>query len=59
MQTPYMVMLVRANNVLTWDNMRAAFWPWLTLVGFVVFPSTFTSFQNSESLNNSQSGRLV
>ena len=52
-------MLVRANNVLTWDNMRAAFWPWLTLVGFVVFPSTFTSFQNSESLNNSQSGRLV
>jgi hypothetical protein len=59
MQTPYTVMLVEANEASTWDNVRAAFWPWLTLAGFVVFPGTFTSLQNSKSLKDSQSGKLV
>ena len=39
MQTPYTVILVGVNEVLTWDNVHAIFWPWLILIGFVIFPS--------------------
>lgn len=40
-------------------NILAAASLWTVLAGFVVFPSTFTSLQNSSSLSNSVPGRAV
>jgi hypothetical protein len=59
MQTPYMVMSVQANEASTWHNALAAIFSWLILAGYVVFPGTFTSLQNSDSLNNSGRGKFV
>ena len=59
MRTPYMVMSLQANEAPRRDNIRAAVFSWITLAGFIVLPGTFTSLKNSESLEESESGKAV
>ena len=59
MQTPYMVMVLEANEVPARINLLASLYLWLTLAGFVVFPGTFSSLQNSSKLVNSEGGKFV
>ncbi|EUC39966.1 hypothetical protein COCMIDRAFT_110018, partial [Bipolaris oryzae ATCC 44560] len=40
-------------------NILATIFLWTLLAGFVVFPGTFTSLQNTSSLNSSVLGRVV
>lgn len=58
-QTTYSAMAVEANEVSTKDNMLVAFWSWLTLAGFVLFPGTFTSLEQSGSFENNKAGKVV
>lgn len=58
-ETPYMAESTQANQAPAWDNIRAAFFSWLTLAGYVVFPETFTSLKTSQALAGSTSGRVV
>jgi hypothetical protein len=44
-ETPYMAKSTQANQALTWDNIRAAFFSWLILARYVIFPGTFTSLK--------------
>jgi hypothetical protein len=57
--TPYMAKSIQANEAPVWDNFRAAIFSWLTLAGYVVFPGTFTSLRNSQSLANNNSGKII
>jgi hypothetical protein len=57
--TPYMAQLVEENEAPLWDNFLAGLFSWLTLAGYVVFPSTFTSLKTSKTLANSNTGRVV
>jgi hypothetical protein len=50
--TPYVEMLLNLDTIPRLHNILAAFLGWLLLAGFVVFPGTFTSIQ--ESLSNDQ-----
>ncbi|KAF2458846.1 hypothetical protein BDY21DRAFT_264132, partial [Lineolata rhizophorae] len=59
LRTPYMLMVLEANEASGRDNALAAFFSWLTLAGYVVLPGTFTSLQNSQSLKDSESGKRV
>jgi hypothetical protein len=59
METPYMAKSTQANQAPTWDNIRAAFFSWLTLAGYVVFPGTFTSLKTSQTLASSTGGRII
>lgn len=43
-------MLLELDNIPMWHNFLAIVSSWLLLGGYVVFPSTFTSIQNSEAL---------
>lgn len=45
LQTRYMEMLLDLDKVPRSHNLLAAFFGWLLLAGFVVFPGTFTSIQ--------------
>ena len=58
-ETPYMAKSTQANQAPTWDNIRAAFFSWLTLAGYVVFPGTFTSLKTSQTLAGSTGGRII
>ncbi|KAF2183889.1 hypothetical protein K469DRAFT_581419 [Zopfia rhizophila CBS 207.26] len=59
MQTPYMVMSIKANQARQRYNICAGFFAWLTLAGYVVFPNTFTSLQSSDSLKESKEGQII
>lgn len=59
MQTPYLVMVSKADKAEKWDNYSAAIYSWFTLAGFIAFPGTFTSLKNSDSLSNSKDGQVV
>jgi hypothetical protein len=59
MQTPYMVMCIQANEAPRLDNVLAAIYSWVTLAGLIVFPGTFTSLANSDSLGNIKGGLVV
>jgi hypothetical protein len=59
MQTPYMVMSVQANEASKLHNFLAAMYSWITLAGYIVLPGTFTSLTKSDSLHNSNSGKVV
>jgi hypothetical protein len=58
-QTPYMVMSVRANQARKRYNLSAGIFAWLTLAGYVVLPNTFTSIQKSEALDKSEGGKVI
>ncbi|KAH8650368.1 hypothetical protein BGZ60DRAFT_389374 [Tricladium varicosporioides] len=47
-------MCTQANKVPSIHNILAAFFSWLTLVGFVVLPGTFTSLKHSNLLTYAQ-----
>ncbi|KAK9342183.1 hypothetical protein V1522DRAFT_440656 [Lipomyces starkeyi] len=57
--TTYMAKAVQANDAPLWDSVRAAFFSWLTLAGYVVFPGTFTSLKSSQTLAASNGGRFI
>jgi len=57
--TSYMAKAAQATQAPTWDNIRAALFSWLTLAGYVVFPGTFTSLKNSETLASNSSGKVI
>jgi hypothetical protein len=56
MQTPYMSMLLDVDKAKasSKDNQFAAVFSWMMLAGFIVFPATFTSLKNSDSLSDSK-----
>lgn len=41
------------------DKVLAAGFSWMILAGFIFFPGTFTSLENSESLRESKNGKAV
>lgn len=49
-----MQMLIAHDSVNRWNNFLAAFFTWLVLAGFILFPGTFTNIQELESVNNVQ-----
>ena len=57
--TPYMEMCTQANKVPIVDNILATLFSWLTLAGFVVLPSTFTSLKHSTTLSSSKGREIV
>jgi hypothetical protein len=57
--TTYMAKTVQANDAPLWDSVRAAFFSWLTLAGYVVFPGTFTSLKSSQTLAASNGGKFI
>ncbi|KAF8862724.1 hypothetical protein BDZ45DRAFT_585061 [Acephala macrosclerotiorum] len=57
--TTYMTKTVQANDAPLWDSVRAAFFSWLTLAGYVVFPGTFTSLKSSQTLAASNGGKFI
>ncbi|KAH7111109.1 hypothetical protein B0J11DRAFT_447671 [Dendryphion nanum] len=59
MQTPYMVMSIKANQAQQRYNIFAGLFAWLTLAGYVVFPNTFTSLRSSDSLSGSKGGQII
>ncbi|KAH0537622.1 hypothetical protein FGG08_005614 [Glutinoglossum americanum] len=59
MQTPYMVMSLQANETPTRHNILAALFSWLILAGYVVFPGTFTSLKDSDTLGNSKGEKII
>jgi hypothetical protein len=54
-----MLVCIEAVHVQTGYNILAALSAWLTLAGFVVFPNTFTSLKASNTLGESEGGKLV
>jgi hypothetical protein len=57
--TSYMAKAAEATQAPAWDNIRAAFFSWLTLAGYIVFPGTFTSPKTSQALASNSSGRVI
>ncbi|OAT10613.1 hypothetical protein BDBG_17388 [Blastomyces gilchristii SLH14081] len=48
--TPYMTILLQAERIPILHNMLAAFFTWILLAGYLVFPGTFTSMRASSAL---------
>src|SRR5436853_7935810 len=59
MKTDYMIISVQANEVRLTYNLLAAGFTWIILAGFIFFPGTFTSLKNSDSLGESEGGKIV
>ncbi|PZD22288.1 hypothetical protein A1F96_11267, partial [Pyrenophora tritici-repentis] len=57
--TKYNDLIVESYNTPEKFNILAAASLWTLLAGFVVFPGTFTSLQNTSSLSSSVPGRVV
>lgn len=57
--TSYMAKAAEATQALAWDNIRAAFFSWLTLARYIVFPGTFTSLKTSQTLASNSSERVI
>jgi len=49
MDTQYVNMLLAVDSIPRIHNIAASFFTWLLLAGFLLFPGTFTSLQNSPS----------
>ena len=45
MDTQYVNMLLAMDDISTTHNLLAAFFNWIYLAGFVLFPGTFTSLK--------------
>ena len=58
-RTPYMAMSVRANQAPIRYDVYAGCFAWLTLAGYVVLPTTFTSLQNAHGLDKTAGGKMV
>ena len=58
-QTRYMRMLLQLDDIPTLHNVLAGFFSWILLAGYIVFPGTFTSLRNSNSLDKSKPGMVV
>jgi hypothetical protein len=52
-------MCVQANQVRRLHEFSALIFAWITLAGYVVLPSTFTSIKNASSLDNIVGGKMV
>lgn len=50
---------MEADGVGWWWNVPTSLLGWITLAGFLVFPSTFTSLQESDSIGESKGGRAL
>ncbi|KAG6902431.1 hypothetical protein C0995_016610 [Termitomyces sp. Mi166 len=59
MDTKYVNMLLALDSVPRLHNMMASFFTWILLAGFILFPGTFTSLQNSQAAASSEVGRQV
>jgi hypothetical protein len=46
MGTQYVNMFLEIDDIPRIDNLQANFFTWILLAGFVLFPGTFSSFQN-------------
>lgn len=57
--SPYTTMVVESHNVQTRYNVLAAFFHWLSLAGFVVFPGTFASLSRIGVFNSPVTGRAI
>ncbi|KAG5645693.1 hypothetical protein DXG03_005531 [Asterophora parasitica] len=58
--TQYMKMLLALDDIPRLHNMLAAFFTWILLAGFVLFPGTFTSLKNAQgSFPGGQVGQQV
>ncbi|KAF2182606.1 hypothetical protein K469DRAFT_586050 [Zopfia rhizophila CBS 207.26] len=55
----YNDLIVQSYKVPEGFNLFAVFSLWILLAGFVVFPATFPSIQNSSSLGSSTPGKVV
>lgn len=58
-QTRYMAMSTQANQIPKKHELGAICSAWITLAGYVVLPSTFTSLKNATSLEKTASGKMV
>jgi len=58
-QTRYNRMVLESNDIPARYNIAAAASLWILLAGYIVFPGSFTSLQNSKSLSDSEAGKLV
>ncbi len=52
-------MVLESNNVPAGYNILAAASLWILLAGYIVLPGSFTSLQNSKSLSDSETGKVV
>jgi hypothetical protein len=52
--TQYVDMLLEVDTVPKWHNIAIGIFSWLLLAGFVVFPGTFTSIQNTLSTTDAE-----
>ena len=52
-QTEYELMLVQLDHVPWQQNLLAGVFTWLLLAGYIVFPGTFTSLNNSRAVRDS------
>ncbi|KAG6911022.1 hypothetical protein DXG01_005438 [Tephrocybe rancida] len=57
--TKYVNMLLALDSIPRLHNMMASFFTWILLAGFVLFPGTFTSLQNTQSSITNEAGREV
>jgi hypothetical protein len=58
-ETSYAAKAVEALQASNWHNLYAAFFSWLTLAGYVVFPGAFTSLKSSQILASNSSGKVI
>lgn len=58
-QTRYMEMLLSLDEIPRLHNMLASFLTWILLAGFIVFPGTFTSFQQSGVVKGDTKGAVA
>jgi hypothetical protein len=55
----YMKMSAEANQIAKRYGFCAACCAWITLAGYVVLPSTFTSLKNASGLDSTAGGKIV
>lgn len=51
-QTQYLDMLLQQDTIPRLHNLLATFFTWITLAGYIVFPATFTSLSDSQTIND-------
>jgi hypothetical protein len=59
METKYMNMLLALDSIPRFHNLLAAFFTWILLAGFVLFPGTFNSLKNAQGDSTSPIGQHV
>lgn len=59
LDTRYMNMLLALDGIPRFHNILIAFFTWLLLAGFVLFPGTFSSFRQAETDSTNDTERFV